>query len=172
MDVRIRTYVSHTGAPVVSTDVRRIEWRKLRWIGQTYRTFWKIRSAPVIITKFGRRILKGRQNHYWTDDWGRAHLWNVGLLRDYMTVFHRNFPSSVYLHLWILNMLKAKTLPLHATKTLGGEEVYHLLILDLGTRWGWVVSVTPGCALASQKGPRYPLYRRLGEPQSLSGHSD
>jgi hypothetical protein len=26
---------------------------------------------------------------------------------------------------------------------LGGEEVYLLLILDLGTRWGWVVSVTP-----------------------------
>jgi hypothetical protein len=25
----------------------------------------------------------------------------------------------------------------------GGEEVQLLLILDLGTRWGWVVSVTP-----------------------------
>jgi hypothetical protein len=28
-------------------------------------------------------------------------------------------------------------------KALGGEEVELLLILDLGTRWGWVVSVTP-----------------------------
>jgi hypothetical protein len=26
---------------------------------------------------------------------------------------------------------------------LGGEEVHLLLILDLGTRWGWMVSVTP-----------------------------
>jgi hypothetical protein len=26
---------------------------------------------------------------------------------------------------------------------LGGEEVQLLLILDLSTRWGWVVSVTP-----------------------------
>jgi hypothetical protein len=26
---------------------------------------------------------------------------------------------------------------------LGGEDVQLLLILDLGTRWGWVVSVTP-----------------------------
>jgi hypothetical protein len=26
---------------------------------------------------------------------------------------------------------------------MGGEEVYLLLILNLGTRWGWVVSVTP-----------------------------
>jgi hypothetical protein len=24
-----------------------------------------------------------------------------------------------------------------------GEKVYLLLILDLGTRWGWLVSVTP-----------------------------
>jgi hypothetical protein len=28
-------------------------------------------------------------------------------------------------------------------RRLGGEEVYLLLILDLGTRWGWVVSVRP-----------------------------
>jgi hypothetical protein len=28
-------------------------------------------------------------------------------------------------------------------RRLGGEEVLLLLIHDLGTRWGWVVSVTP-----------------------------
>jgi hypothetical protein len=28
-------------------------------------------------------------------------------------------------------------------RRLGGEEVYLLLFLDFGTRWGWVVSVTP-----------------------------
>jgi hypothetical protein len=28
-------------------------------------------------------------------------------------------------------------------RRLGGEEVELLLILDLGTRWGWVVSITP-----------------------------
>jgi len=27
---------------------------------------------------------------------------------------------------------------------LGGEEVYLLLILDLGIRWGCVVNITPG----------------------------
>jgi len=26
---------------------------------------------------------------------------------------------------------------------LRGQEVYLLLVLDLGTRWGWVVSITP-----------------------------
>jgi hypothetical protein len=30
-----------------------------------------------------------------------------------------------------------------AMKAFRGDEVYLLLILDLGTRWGWVVSVTP-----------------------------
>jgi hypothetical protein len=37
----------------------------------------------------------------------------------------------------------AEAVPLHPTKALGGEEVYLLLILDLGTRWWWGVSVTP-----------------------------
>jgi hypothetical protein len=31
---------------------------------------------------------------------------------------------------------KAKAVPLHAMNALGGVEVYLLLILDLGTRWG------------------------------------
>jgi hypothetical protein len=29
-----------------------------------------------------------------------------------------------------------KAVPLHAMEALGGEKVYLLLILDLGTRWG------------------------------------
>jgi hypothetical protein len=33
-------------------------------------------------------------------------------------------------------MKKGKAIPLHATEALGGEEVYLLLILDLGSRWG------------------------------------
>jgi hypothetical protein len=36
-----------------------------------------------------------------------------------------------------------KAVPLHATKAFWGEEVLLLLILDLGIRWWWVVSVTP-----------------------------
>jgi hypothetical protein len=37
--------------------------------------------------------------------------------------------------------LKAKAVPLHATKALGGKKVYLLLFLDLGTRWGRVLFV-------------------------------
>jgi hypothetical protein len=58
-------------------------------------------------------------------------------------------------------------------RRLGGEEVFLLLILDLGSRWGWVVSVTPRPRFYPRgKDPRYPLYRRLGGPQSWSGHRD
>jgi hypothetical protein len=39
--------------------------------------------------------------------------------------------------------LKTKAVPLHAMEALGGEEAHLLFIHDLGTRWGWVVSVTP-----------------------------
>jgi hypothetical protein len=43
-------------------------------------------------------------------------------------------------------------------------------ILDLGTRWRWVVSFTTRPLYPQGKIPWYPLYRRLGGPQSRSGH--
>jgi hypothetical protein len=41
--------------------------------------------------------------------------------------------------------------------------------LDLGTRWRWVVSFTSMPLYRQGKSPWYPLYRRLGGPQSRSG---
>jgi hypothetical protein len=56
-------------------------------------------------------------------------------------------------------------------ETLGGEKLYLLLIPKLGTRWGWVVSLTPRPRFNTRlKDPRYPLYRELGGPQSRSEH--
>jgi hypothetical protein len=43
------------------------------------------------------------------------------------------------------------------------------LILDLGTRWRWMVSFTPRPLYLQRKSPWYPLERRLGGPQSRSG---
>jgi len=40
---------------------------------------------------------------------------------------------------------------------------YSSSLLNLGTRWRWVVNVTP------MKGPLYPVNRRLGGPHSRSG---
>jgi hypothetical protein len=42
-------------------------------------------------------------------------------------------------------------------------------ILDLGTRWRWVVSFTPRPLCFHEKSPWYPLDRRLGGPQSRPG---
>jgi hypothetical protein len=42
-------------------------------------------------------------------------------------------------------------------------------ILDLGTRWRWVVSFTPRTLYPQGKSSWYPLDRRLGGPQSRSG---
>jgi hypothetical protein len=49
---------------------------------------------------------------------------------------------------------------------LGGEEVYLLLIIDLGTRRGKWSESRPGRALATGKDLRYPLDRRLGGPRA------
>jgi hypothetical protein len=44
-------------------------------------------------------------------------------------------------------------------------------ILDLGTKWRWVVSLTPRPLYSQGKLHWYPSDRRLGGPQSRSGHS-
>jgi hypothetical protein len=49
-----------------------------------------------------------------------------------------------------------------------GSRGIALLFHDHGTRWGWVVNVTPRPPLPPGK-TRYPLYRRLGAPQNRSG---
>jgi hypothetical protein len=48
-----------------------------------------------------------------------------------------------YVQNYVFCVIKVKAVPLHTMGCGGGEEVYLLLVLDLGTRWGWVVSVTP-----------------------------
>jgi hypothetical protein len=42
-------------------------------------------------------------------------------------------------------------------------------ILDLGTRWRWMVNFTARPLYPQAKSPRYPLDERLGGPQSRSG---
>jgi hypothetical protein len=54
-------------------------------------------------------------------------------------------------------------------KTYWGNGCIAPCILDLGTRWRWVVSFTPRPLYPKKKSPWYPLDRRLGGPQSRSG---
>jgi hypothetical protein len=51
-------------------------------------------------------------------------------------------------------------------KAYWGSGVIALYILDLGTRWRWMVSFTPWPLNPQGKSPWYPLDRRLGGPQS------
>jgi hypothetical protein len=56
----------------------------------------------------------------------------------------------------------------YAIKTYG-EWRYSSTFLDLGSRWEWSASCP--CHFTPQgNSPWYPLDRRLGEPQSRSGH--
>jgi hypothetical protein len=54
-------------------------------------------------------------------------------------------------------------------KAYWGSGGIALCILDLGTRWRWVVSFTSRPLNSQGKSPWNPLDRRLGEPQSRSG---
>jgi hypothetical protein len=81
------------------------------------------------------------------------------------TCLFRKMALCVYVYIY-----KVKQSRYMPWRRLGGEEVLLLLIHDLGTRWGWVVSITPRpCFYSRGKDPRYPLDRRLGGPQSRSG---
>jgi len=42
-------------------------------------------------------------------------------------------------------------------------------ILNVGTRWRWVVSFTPWPIYIRGKNPRYPLLRRMGGPKNRPG---
>jgi hypothetical protein len=57
----------------------------------------------------------------------------------------------------------------HAMKAYRGNEGIAPRILDLGTRWRWVVSFTVRPLYPQGKNPWYPLDRTLGGPQSRSG---
>jgi hypothetical protein len=48
----------------------------------------------------------------------------------------------------------------------GAEVFFH----KIGTRWKWVVNFTPWTLYPHGKNPWYLLDRRLGGPQSWSGH--
>jgi hypothetical protein len=60
-----------------------------------------------------------------------------------------------------------------SVKTYWGSGGIAPRILDLGTRWRWVVNFTPQPLYPQGKipPPRYPLDRSLGGPQSRSGRS-
>jgi hypothetical protein len=57
----------------------------------------------------------------------------------------------------------------HAIRTYWGSGGIAPRILDLGTRWRWVVSFTPQSLYPQGKSTWYPLDRRMGGPQSHSG---
>jgi hypothetical protein len=58
----------------------------------------------------------------------------------------------------------------HALKAYWGIGGIAPCILDLGTRWRWVVSFKPQPIYPQGKSPWYPLNSRLGGLQSRSGH--
>jgi hypothetical protein len=57
----------------------------------------------------------------------------------------------------------------HAMKTHWGSGGVAPRILDLGTRWRWVVSFTPRPLYPQGNSPSYPLERKLDGSQSRSG---
>jgi hypothetical protein len=64
--------------------------------------------------------------------------------------------------------VEAVKLKHYAMKTYRGERCSSTF-LDLGTRWRWVVSLTPLPLYLRGESPRYPLDRRLGRFQRRSG---
>jgi hypothetical protein len=70
-----------------------------------------------------------------------------------------------------LKTKQSKAVPLQATEVLGGERRYSFYSFLTSALDGGEWSASRPCrALPRGKDPRYPLYRRVGGPQSRSGH--
>jgi hypothetical protein len=70
-----------------------------------------------------------------------------------------------FLRQHLLFKAKSKVVPLHAMVAFGGEEYSSYSFLTLA-----VDGVSGQRHAPAALYPRYPLYRRLGGPQSRSGH--
>jgi hypothetical protein len=75
-----------------------------------------------------------------------------------------------YQHLEVKVKLPLCLIKYHVMKTYWGSGDPVLCILNLGTRWEWVVSFMPWQLYIWGKNLWYPLDRRLGGPQCQSGH--
>jgi hypothetical protein len=97
--------------------------------------------------------------------------------RPWVCIFHLScllhaLPISFSLLWWIkvkvVSVLLSKHLTMKAYRGSGGIAPG---ILDLVTRWRWVISFTSRLLYPQGKSPWYPLDRRLGAPYRRSGRS-
>jgi hypothetical protein len=84
-----------------------------------------------------------------------------------------NFFATLWFLMYITNTFK-ESCPCaltqhHAMKAYLGSGGIASRILDLGTRWRWMVSFTPLLLYLQGNGPWHPLDRRLGGLQSRYG---
>jgi hypothetical protein len=70
--------------------------------------------------------------------------------------------SAIFPWATLYNANKAKAVPLHATKALGGEEVYLLLKSTSALDGGEWSASRPGRTLAPGKGPSVPIVQEAG----------
>jgi hypothetical protein len=88
-------------------------------------------------------------------------------------VKHRN--NFAFLSLFLIKHYNMESCPIfkhYELKTFWGIGCIASYFLNFGTRWRWVVSLTPRPLYPSEKRPRYTLDKRLGAPQNWSGRGD
>jgi hypothetical protein len=88
-----------------------------------------------------------------------------------VSIHYRNPVSQHLCHLKTKDVisyrLKSKVFPVHTIRAYVGSRSIASLILNVGFRWRWL---NGHCLRHREKSPRCTLNRRLGGPQSWSGH--
>jgi hypothetical protein len=107
-------------------------------------------------------ILLANANYPLTNE---THIYGFHLWKEtfFLEIWQTRFMSSSKL------MQKCKVFPVHTMKAYMGRRGTTPLILNLGTRCRQVVNFMPW-PCTPRKEPWYLLNRRLGKPQSQSGH--
>jgi hypothetical protein len=166
-------------------------WRLIRWFTQTSAVQWKTKGATIYreFTKnfegFSRRWCTLNMfipfHNIFINEWSyKDNLYTPFVYRTSVTVLKNLWLQAIKRCICVIGYqwhdaweVKVKlSLCLtkhHAMKTYYGSGGIASRILDLGTRWRWVVSFTSRPLYPQGKSPRYPLDRKLGGPQSRSG---
>jgi hypothetical protein len=142
------------------------------------RKIWKSRGSSVsVVTKIQvRRVILRKQVVRVGSGWN----WFRITFNDWLWIIFVEFSNSTGgdLVTFFFTEVEMGELKLnlslywtkyHAMKTYWGNVGVAPRILNLDTRWSWVVSFTSRSPYSGGKSPWYPLDRRLGRLQSRSG---
>jgi hypothetical protein len=140
--------------------------------GHRIKLFCWTHTAPEISKLNTKLAFHGAMQEDWFSRWsssarGRSLQANAAIVCSNRPRLHHSLSFMIRHSKLSCHSTVNKDVPLSPCRLQGGDEIQPLLILDLGTRWGWAVSVTPRSHFTPGNGPPVPIGQEAGWPSEL-----